>query len=605
VDDKGARSEAAYRSFTARTIAPYAIITTPRNPFPGREQQLPSRIKFTWKGEDPIDQPWDVQLPESTRYFLAPYASYIMDSLNKNPAKFEKRWGPWRAYDAPGDSGTSTIVGDDEILERGYAYIFAVQAKDEAGAVTAVFNTAENVRDFRIFSPPGPLLRVTEPNLGVYVLLGVNTTTQTFRVPGGFPMKFSWSADASSYGAEVSTYRYGWDVTEFTDPNNWDVIASPFVKSAPTKSFYSGVHTLYIEATDNMGSKTLASFEVTVFPQKMQKSLLWVDDFYTTDFIQTDYGFPTKTELYTFWTNICQRAKGFNAGVDIYETSSHSFAPPDIELLWKYRNIIWSSTSSEDVMAWDDMVRFTPESLIGSSGSARFNFLMYYLAAGGHIWSEGRSDQHGGLAAVLYPTNQSFPKNLRCEIAGTSTGCSGDTSGVNCIAYRSYCVTVLDKVRAAPRQDSRMPARRIDFDAMYYAFKDSRDGITREHPDLPDTLALWDRVTAPGSFFDPRIQGFTFVEVYDPTYWMRTIGATSQSCFRPMYRMKARNELSCLDGAVVAFWTTKYADVVADAPASVAAPSVHFGFPLWYFDRNDVNAIADVIFKEWQISVYQ
>jgi hypothetical protein len=354
-----------------------------------------------------------------------------------------------------------------------------------------------------------------------------------------------------------------------------------------------------------MGSSTLATFEVTVFPQKMEKNLLWVDDFYSTNFPQTTYAFPTLSEIYAFWTNICERAKGFNPGVDIYDTSTHSFAPPDIEILWKYRNIIWSFTSSEDVMAWDDMVRFTPESLVGASGSAKFNFLSYYIAAGGHIWSEGRSDQHGGLGAVLSQTNQSFPRNLRCEIAGISTGCAGDTSGVHCIAYHVYCVTVLDKVKPAPRVDVRMPERRIDYDAMVYGFTDTRDPVTLAHPDLPDSLSLWDQVTKDGMFFDPKVQGFTYVEVYNSNYWMKTIGATPQDCFHPMYRMRARYALSAINGDVVAFWTTKFADVTADAPGAVAAPSVHFGFPLWFFNRTQVNAIADVIFKEWQISVYQ
>ena len=605
VDNKGARSEAAYRSFTARTLAPYVIIDSPKNSFPGREQSLPSRIRFEWHGEDPVDQTWNIQLPESIRYFVMLSSSYILDSLNRRPDAFEKRWCPWRAYNAPGDSGTSTIIGDDEILAKGFGYIFAVQAKDEAGAVTSVFNTAENVRQFRVFNPPGPLLRVKEPNLGIFAAIGANSKTQTFRVPGGFTMSFSWSADASSYGADISTYRYGWDVTDLADPNDWDVLASPYITSAPAVSFRSGVHTLYVEAVDDMGSSTLGTFEVTVFPQKMEKNLLWVDDFYSTNFPQTNYGFPTEAEHDEFWTNVCQRAKGFNPGVDVYETSSHSFAPPDIEFLWKYRNIIWSYTSAEDVMAWDDMVRFTPESLVGVSGSTRFNFLSYYVAAGGHIWSEGKSDQHGGLGAVLSQTNQSFPRNLRCEIAGISTGCAGDTSGVLSIAYRVYCVTVLDKVRPAPRNDVRMPQRRVDYDAMAYGLTDTRDPLTLAHPDLPDTLVLWERVTRDGMFFDPKVQGFTYVEVYNSNYWMRTIGAKSQDCFHPMYRMRARYALSAINGDVVAFWTTKFADVVADAPGAVAAPSVHFGFPLWFFDRTQVNAITDVIFKEWQISVYQ
>ena len=113
-----------------------------------------------------------------------------------------------------------------------------------------------------------------------------------------------------------------------------------------------------------------------------------------------------------------------------------SFREPDIELLWRYKNIIWTFTAGDDVMAWDDMIRFTPESQINESTRAKFNYLAYYVSAGGHLWTEGRSDSRGGLGAVLSIINQSFPRNLRCEITGERVGCDGDTSGVNSIAYR-------------------------------------------------------------------------------------------------------------------------------------------------------------------------
>jgi hypothetical protein len=604
VDDKGARSNSAYRSFTASTLAPYAIIETPRNVSPGREQSLPSLVRFTWRGEDPIDDPWNIQEPESIRYFVTTSTLSIIENLNRHPEDFEDRWCPWIPYHAPGDSGTSTVIGDDELIAKGFGYIFVVQAKDEADAVTSVFDPAQNVRMFRVFNPPGPLLKVKEQNLGTYTSIGDNNRTETFRVPGGFTLEFSWTADASSYGATVSSYRYGWDVADLSDPNDWDVLPSPFIKEAPLRSFRTGVHTLFVEATDNMGTTTLALFEVTIFPMKMTRNLLWVDDFYSTNFPQTTYGFPTEAEHDEFWLNICSRAMDFDPGSDVYETASKSFREPDIEILWKYKNIIWTFSAGDDVMAWDNMVRFTPESQVTQLTQGKFNYLAYYASAGGHIWTEGRSDSRGGLGAVLSITNQSFPRNLRCEIAGQRTGCDGDTSGVNSIAYRAYCVTVLDKVRPAQRLDSRMPMRRIDYDALAYAFKDTRDPLTTGHADLPGVLTLWSQVTKDGMFFDPKVQGFTYVELYNPAYWMRTIGASNQDCFSPMYRMRARHVLSAVNGDAVAFWTTKYQGVVADAEGAVDAPSVHFGFPLWFFNRAQVDSIADVIFDEWGIGKY-
>ena len=106
-------------------------------------------------------------------------------------------------------------------------------------------------------------------------------------------------------------------------------------------------------------------------------------------------------------------------------------------------------------------------------------------------------------------------------------------------------------------------------------------------------------------FFDPTIRGFYYVEPYNPGYWMNTVKIQQPHCFHPMVRMRTRSQYSVVNNACVAFWTTKYASVVADVPAAVAAPSVHFGFPLWVFNRAQVDSSADVIFRDWQIGVPQ
>ncbi|HSG28705.1 MAG TPA: hypothetical protein VLA34_09510, partial [Candidatus Krumholzibacterium sp.] len=96
--------------------------------------------------------------------------------------------------------------------------------------------------------------------------------------------------------------------------------------------------------------------------------------------------------------------------------------------------------------------------------------------------------------------------------------------------------------------------------------------------------------------------GFTFVEVYDPAYWMNSNLLVSRQCFHPLYRMRAAAAESPVNEGVVAIWMTEYADVTAMGVAgAVAAPSVHFGFPLWFFRETTVDSIADVIFDIWEI----
>jgi hypothetical protein len=608
VDDRGSRSEPAYRSFTTWTLAPGVNIDFPPNAFPGRAQSLPPIIRFHWEGVDPRDDPWHVAKVDSIRHLLTVETDSTLQQMNEHLDRFEPLWSRWIATDAPGDSGASTVIGDDEMLDPKSRYVFAVQAKDEAGAVTSIFDMRSNVRVFAILKVVGPELTVKETFLGLHRFFGTNGRPQTFSLPADFVFRFTWKADASEYGGVISGYRYGWDVADLSNPSDWEVSPSPYVTGAPPRSFSSGVHTLFIEAIDNNGYTTLAQIEISVFPIDMSRNLLWVDDFYSTDFVQTDYSFPTEREHDQFWLRICARARDFKSDRDVFDTKDMSFLPPRPEILWKYRNIIWTYSSDPRVNAWDNMIVFTPESRIATQGHSTFNFLAYYMAMGGHLWSCGRSDRQGGLAAVLAENAQRFPLNLRCEITGPQAGCAGDTSGVECMAYRDYCVSVLDKaVAAMPRTDWwwDMPERRIEWDAMSYGYIDPLDAVAGAYPGLPRKLQLWSTVTKPGNFFDPQVRGFTFVEVYDPQYWMDMIEAGSQSCFHPMYRMQARNRVSAVDGSVVAFWTTKYADVVAPVPGAIAAPSVHFGLPLWFFDRAQVDSIADVVFGEWGIRADQ
>ena len=70
-----------------------------------------------------------------------------------------------------------------------------------------------------------------------------------------------------------------------------------------------------------------------------------------------------------------------------------------------------------------------------------------------------------------------------------------------------------------------------------------------------------------------------------------------------MYRMKTRSSLSAVNRTVIALWLRKYEGLVPDIPpesgVAVAAPSVHFGVPLWFFDHDTVDRIVDVVFREW------
>lgn len=587
---------------------PFVIIDKPVAPAnPGGVQTLGKVIVFGWHGgneRNPRAVRWMWSTVVDTNGVYDPTFDIVRD-LNENPERYEDKWSRWVPYGGP--SGRTTTLGDDETLQVNRSHIFAVQAMDACGRATGQFDRRTNCRQFVVSNVAVPLLTVAEPLIGYAIFLGMNPRVRSYDVPAGFPLNFTWRADASSYGGEVAGYRYGWDVLDINDPGDWEVRFSPAYTSAPPRTFFAGTHTFFVEAIDNAGNITLGKFEFVFSPFTMERNLLWVDDLSSTNFAQVDYAMPTENEHDAFWLDICGRAQGFDPAVDVWDAYyNYNSKPPELSVIRKYRNIIWSFGSVPEYGAWDDVILFTPESMVGQGSVLVTNYLSAFLAQGGHLLTEGKSDRAGGLAACLMPAAAVFPMNLMCEITGNQSGCEGDTSGVNTMAYRDYCVTMLDKIVGAFRSDADMPVRLVrNYDCMGYAVR-ADDPAAVALAGLPERLDLWEEVTAAGRYFDPmapspRPGGFTLVEAYDPAYWMTRNSVASQSCFHPMFRMKSRNSLSVLNDATVALVLTKYENVVPGAGGAVAAKSFHFGLPLWYFNRTQVDQIVDVVFTEWQI----
>ena len=192
-----------------------------------------------------------------------------------------------------------------------------------------------------------------------------------------------------------------------------------------------------------------------------------------------------------------------------------------------------------------------------------------------------------------------FPASLKFEITRTE----GDTSGVNAMGYRDYCITMVDKLMNPWKSSTDMPYRSMDRDGLRRIYLDEDSPLNASHPGLPVRIDLWERVTRPNMFFDPQFRGFIYVEVYDPQYWLDVNFVQSQPCFRPMYRMRARSTLSAVDRETVAIWVNKYSYIEPEVREgiAVAAPSFHLGFPLWFFNREAADSLVTVIFDEWGI----
>ena len=78
---------------------------------------------------------------------------------------------------------------------------------------------------------------------------------------------FTWSGDAESYGGTIAGYRHGWDILDPDDPNDpgWTTPGfEPGLTSTGAMSFAAGTHVLHIAVEDDAGSRTLASFVLTI-----------------------------------------------------------------------------------------------------------------------------------------------------------------------------------------------------------------------------------------------------------------------------------------------------------------------------------------------------
>jgi hypothetical protein len=200
----------------------------------------------------------------------------IVQDLNQRPARYESRWSKWVPYKNP--HGRMTTVGEGNTLALNRSHIFAVQAQDHSGGVTTVFDRRANVRQFIVSMVAGPLLRITEPLIGERFFLGMNLQPEGVSYPKGLEMNFSWQADASAYGGQIVGYRYGWDVADINNKNDWEVKFSLENTSAPPIAFQSGIHTLYVEALDNMGAITLGRIEISLISSTVERNLPRVDD---------------------------------------------------------------------------------------------------------------------------------------------------------------------------------------------------------------------------------------------------------------------------------------------------------------------------------------
>ncbi len=646
VDEEGLRSrEPAYRSFTSRTISPEVRITTPRAELGITPADMPPISTIVWQATDYVDDEFTKQDPESVQWAMISTAGYggtylgAITYLRQNPNAPE--WDPWVWYRAPNDSGKSWTTPPLEFGD----YVFAIRAKDEAGAVTPVLTEPVNVRRIKIAArTSGPTFVLTSTLIGSIITKTCDYPLTIVDVPAGIDITFLLSACAEDYGGTVAGYRYGWDILDLNDPDQWEIDYTPFVSAVattPPRRFNFGTHTFTAEVIDNSGFCSRIEVKFNIIRFTGERNLMLVDDYKPDEvpgqngWVTTNGGVPSDAEHDAFWLDMTSNLDGFDPLRDVIATSQDRELP--LTTIATYKSIVWSVFSdidTRDTAALPSLYQYIVyrskrppagsggacSNSGGVSGKVVPNYIGLAMQAGVHVLIAGNHPiqnmvPRSGTFQVRYPMIPAIelePGNVQ-----TGTPDPDDVSnppGDQAFAYRELCVDVIDygfltsqRARLTGTGSNRRycglggwrapnaQSRRDDT---------MRTGVPAD-ANFP-ALNLRPEVANAGKAFAPTNQGID-VEVYNPEYFRAGAAcqyiAPPRPCFEPIYR------LGCLDTAErtyqqpVAFWTGAYADVLnEDIPNAVRARSAVFGFPPVYFNPSEMKlGIEYIMFDEWQL----
>lgn len=621
VDDEGARDPSpANVSFTATTIAPNIRIDLPE---PRASVTCVSSAKvltFGWVSEDPDSIEGD---PEAVRYLLMPVRTDPDDGCiiqieyeSANPALIQNDnplWSDWIPYEAASDSGRIVTLPRQEANNR---YLFAVQARDLAGAVTPTFEWNRNVRHVETSNGKFPVLELCEKFLGCNQFVGRNGL-KSFEIVSGQPLEFSWTGDAAEYAGIIEAFRYGWNVLDPDDEDDpgWQVEwgSGPNWTRALTRSFAQGSPNFVVQCRDNSGTISRATIQFQVIqapPRVEQRNLLLIDD----------VALESSPDLEALWDNswneiVSGRVQGFQPSdiLDAIDQAKRiSFAT-----ISEYKSVIWFINTSESSFFH---TRFAPQ----GRTEPRYNWLEIYQAQVGNLLICGPGAAITSLERPSTGSDWVFPLYFNVSALpplGFGTVLRGDGTRVNVgisrWPYSAWCMEALDTMRPALGQvfgetpgnafrskkcDSM--ARAIVAEEFRAKFPDSVGSVDDLEPNMPRTN------------FDSRYK-FEFEEFYNANTTRRNTAISVRDCQTPMFNMETRraagwvpdadlvclpseSEASALEGTTVGLVSSKY----SETKQLVGSSDFIWGFHPLGFDLGRVTStVLWIMGSNWQIDV--
>ena len=431
-DQNGVDPSPAMITFTATTLAPTIRLSTPSALTSNyREAKgVPPTFILGWSGGDPD---FESAQPTKVRYLLkrallanpggVPLevnSRYIFDQNRDELISFsEPGWSDWIAYAA--EEVDRRQVFERQPVAQGDPeryYLFALQARDTAGAVSLDLSYARTVHNFRIDASKTPALTIRETFLGE--TLNVTGIERDIRVDiaQNQPLEFRWFANADEYGGLIDAYRYGWDVQDVNndDDPGWEIQwgDSDSHKESPLKTFDSGIHTLTVEVRDNSGQFTRVRYVLTVVPVPApadQLPLLLIDDVpdHGSNAWPDANGIARSEDRFrdAFWSGVLDVVEGWADDVDEIDTVN--------DQTWSYRDVV-----NYKLLLWTTALNvnsFIQTKFVPSGAQPNiFVWLETYMTNVGNLFMTGsgammnfhpdRPGQRIWLSPIIYDTDE-------------------------------------------------------------------------------------------------------------------------------------------------------------------------------------------------------
>lgn len=283
VDNEGTPDETPdHRTFQAFTQAPSLWLLSPtRGP---AVTTLPRTFVLHWDGNDPIGHGPPLQDPKQSRWVLLPATLDTggnpigyPDALYNLP---DTTWSDWAAWTATDSTGRNAVVRDRvPVGPTRQSFVFAVQGRDDGGAITPKFTGDATQNNYAAITVDGALrtgphltVHSRQDSLSAWSFPGIGSPALNASVANDTLTLFWDVMQTNHYGGRTRDYRYGWNIVDVNDDQQWTAwsavrVASPHILDA-------GGDVFKVQARDNIGQITTGtiSFQHTALGQWSRNS---------------------------------------------------------------------------------------------------------------------------------------------------------------------------------------------------------------------------------------------------------------------------------------------------------------------------------------------